>query len=55
MSAEVIVLADRRPRPAPLPPLWAEALAFWLAWSANSARVAADTLDAMAVMLGGRR
>lgn len=55
MTCQIIRLADRRPRPAPLPPLWAELVAWWLAWSANSAQAAADTLHAMAAMVGGRR
>ena len=55
MTAPNVIPFPRRPRPAPLPPLWAEALAWWLAWSANSAQAAADTLHAMGAMVGGRR
>ena len=38
-------------RPPPPVNLWAEAIAWWLAWSAESAQVAADNLHAMSAAL----
>ena len=67
MSAQVVRISDYRRTPhrlaydrlpnAPEPPpnLWAEAIAWWLAWSAESAQVAADNLHAMSKALRGPR
>ena len=59
MSAKILHMASHRRTTsrlvydhlphAPEPPLnpWAEAVAWWLAWSAESAQLAADNLHAM--------
>lgn len=60
MSAKILNIADHRRRlaydrlptaPESPPNIWAEAIAWWLAWSAESAQVAADNLHAMSKAL----
>ena len=50
-TCKIIRLSDYRRRPEPPPNLWAEMIAWWLAWSAESAQFAADNLHAMSAAL----
>lgn len=52
---KIIRLSDYRRRPEPPPNLMLAAVAWWLAWSAESAQLAADNLHAMSATLRGRR